>query len=146
LFDMETDPGQDHDISAQQKDETARLTKARADWKAELLPGLENDTRPFTVGYREFPITMLPARDGIPHGHIQRSAFAPNCSYFKNWTSTNDSITWDIEVATTGKYDVTIYYTCGKSDLGSTIELSFKTVASQQSKNPSIQKSISKAN
>ena len=163
LFDMETDPGQDHDISPQQKDETDRLSKARAEWKAELLPGLENDTRPFTVGYREFPITMLPARDGVPHGQIRRSASAPNCSYFKNWTSTNDSITWDIQVATPGTYDAVIYYTCPKTDIGSTIELSFNNDPSSsprearagrgprrgdsnQSKNPTIHQSIRKAN
>jgi arylsulfatase A-like enzyme len=124
LFDMETDPGQDHDISATQKDASARLSTARAKWKADLLPGLEDDTRPFTVGYRQFPITQLPARDGVPHGNVKRSASAPNCSYFKNWISTNDSITWDVEVATAGKYEAAVYYSCPVADTGSAIELS----------------------
>ena len=124
LFDMQADPGQDHDISAVDKETHARLSTARAKWKADLLPGLEDDTRPFTAGYRQFPITQLPARDGVPHGGIKRSAGAPNCSYFKNWVSTNDSITWDVEVATAGKYEAVIYYTCPAADTGSTIELS----------------------
>lgn len=34
-------------------------------------------------------------------------------------------MTWDIEVANSGKYAVTIYYTCPESDIGSKIELSF---------------------
>ena len=50
---------------------------------------------------------------------------AANSSYFVNWTSTNDRITWDIAVHTAGNYDVTIYYTCPDEDAGSTIELSF---------------------
>ncbi len=70
-------------------------------------------------------MTPLPARDGVPHGNVQRSASAPNCSFFKNWTSPDDSITWDIEVATAGKYEAVIYYTCPAADIGSTIELSF---------------------
>ena len=66
-----------------------------------------------------------PARDGVPHGNVKRSANAPNCSFFKSWISTNDSITWDVEVATAGKYEAVIYYTCPAADTGSTIELSF---------------------
>jgi arylsulfatase A-like enzyme len=124
LFDMEADPSQDHDISATEKEASARLSTARAKWKAELLPGLKKDNRPFTVGYRQFPLTQLPARDGVPHGNVKRSASAPNCSYFKNWTSTNDSITWNVEVATAGRYEAVIYYTCPAADTGSTIELS----------------------
>ena len=34
-------------------------------------------------------------------------------------------MTWDIEVATTGKYEAVVLYTCPAADLGSTIELSF---------------------
>ena len=96
LFDLEADPGQDHDLSATEAAASARLSKACAKWKADLLPGLADDNRPFTVGYRQFPITQLPARDGVPHGSGERSANAPNCSFFKNWFSTNDSITWDV--------------------------------------------------
>jgi arylsulfatase A-like enzyme len=125
LFDMEADPGQDHDLAASTPDESSRLSKALAQWKADLLPGLNHDTRPFTVGYRQFPTAPLPARDGVPHGGIQRSASAPNSSYFKNWTSTADSITWDIEVATAGKYEAVLYYTCPAADTGSAVELSF---------------------
>ena len=125
LFDMEADPCQDHDISAAEKEVSARLSKARAGWKAELLPGLENDNRPFTVGYPQFPITHLPARDGVPHGNVERSSEAPNCSFFKNWVSTEDSITWDVEVATTGEYEALIYYTCPAAEIGSTVELNF---------------------
>ena len=90
-----------------------------------MLPGLKNDDRPFTVGYREFPLTQLPARDGVPHGGVQRSANAPNCSFFKNWTSPEDRITWDVAVATAGRYEASILYTCPAADVGSTVELSF---------------------
>jgi len=122
---MAADPGQTRDVSKQHPEVAERLSKAVARWKAELLPGLRDDDRPFPVGYREFPITHLPARDGVPHGNVQRSARAPNCSFFTNWTSTDDRITWDIEAATTGRYRAVIYYTCPAEDVGSTIELDF---------------------
>ncbi len=97
----------------------------RFQWKKELLPGLSQDDRPFPVGHAEFSITHLPARDGVPHGNVERSARAPNCSFFTNWTSTEDRITWDIEVASDGEYEAVVYYTCPKTNVGSKIELTF---------------------
>jgi len=124
LFDMQADPGQDRDVAKEQPEVAARLSKALARWKEEMLPGLKNDDRPFPVGYPEFPVTQLPARDGVPHGNVKRSASAPNCSYFTNWTAAADSITWDVQVAAAGRYEAVIYYTCPKADVGSTVELS----------------------
>ena len=125
LFDMQTDPGQTRDIASEQKTEAARLRGALARWRAELLPNLGKEERPFTVGYPDFPVTHLPARDGVAHGHIQRSAKAPNCSYFKNWTSADDKITWNIAVETTGRYEAIIHYACPATDVGATVELGF---------------------
>jgi arylsulfatase A-like enzyme len=125
LYDMHEDSGQRRDVSGRHKDVADRMSQAVARWKRELLPGLTDDDRPFPVGYREFPTTQLPARDGVPHGNVKRSARAPNCSFFKNWTSTEDRITWDIEVAANADYETVIYYTCAEVDIGSTIELNF---------------------
>jgi hypothetical protein len=91
---------------------------------AEVTPVLDAaKSRPYPVGH--VPFTYLPARDGEPHGNVQRSGRAPNCSYFTNWTSTEDSITWDVEPAQAGLYDVSVYYTCAPEDVGTEIEVSF---------------------
>lgn len=124
LFDMIADPGQTKNIATEKSDIAAQMTKTVADWRAEVLPTSKDD-RPYPVGYAEFPRTPLPARDGVPHGGIKRSAGAPNCSYFVNWTSLDDRMTWDIAVNTTADYDVEILYTCPVADAGSTIELEF---------------------
>lgn len=124
LFDMTTDPGQRRDISRKKPEVAARLSQAVRKWKKQVLPKSRKDNRPFPVGYPEFPTTLLPARDGVARGKIRRSAKAPNCSFFTNWTSPNDRITWDVEVATAGTYEAVIYYTCAAENIGSTIELS----------------------
>ena len=124
LFDMLKDPGQAKNVAQEQSDIAARMTKAVAEWRAAVLPKGPDD-RPYPVGYADFPRTPLPARDGIPHGGVKRSAGAPNCSYFVNWTSLNDKMTWDIEVNKAGTFDVEILYTCPVADAGSTIELEF---------------------
>lgn len=140
LYDMIGDPGQTRDIAGEEPDVAAKLTKTAVALRMELLgEDAESaaltgnarkarpivDDRPFPVGYAEFPRTPLPARDGEPHGGVERSSRAPNCSYFVNWTSPEGYITWDIDVATADEYNVEILYTCPEADAGSTIELEF---------------------
>ncbi len=124
LYDLKTDPGQTRDISTERPEIAAELRRAVAAWKAEVLPP-EEDDRPFPIGGSEFPVTFLPARDGRGFGNVKRSAGAPNCSFFTNWTSTEDRITWEVEVDEAGVYQVEIYYTCPDKDVGSTVELRF---------------------
>jgi arylsulfatase A-like enzyme len=131
LFDMTADQGQTRDLAAELPAEAARLTAAVDAWRRDVglpPPGAGSDARvdprPIGIGYPEFPITMLPARDGEPAGGVQRSARAPNCSYFVNWTDTAGTMTWEVEVQTAGDYDVVIDYTCPPADVGSLVELS----------------------
>lgn len=126
LFDMGADPSQTRNLARQRPAVADRLSQAVAAWKEELLPE-SPDQRPFPVGYPEFPMTPLPARDGVASGGIERSGSAPNCSYFTHWRTTDGRITWDVEVATAGEYEATVYYTCPAADVGSTIELSCGT-------------------
>ena len=136
LYDIITDPGQTTPINDQEPALAAKLSKALKTWCHDMfgasagLPeaqgGRAMDPRPIPVGYREFPITMLPARDGQPRGGIQRSSQAPNCSYFVNWKGKSDSMVWLLDVHTAGSYNVTIDYTCKVPDAGSTIELAFR--------------------
>jgi arylsulfatase A-like enzyme len=124
LYDLTTDPGQEHDITRDHPDVARRLSDAVAAYRKDVLAGTaKKDDRPFPVGYREFPMSPLPARDGVPHGGVQRSARAPNCSYFTHWTSTGDSMTWNVEVATAGKYEAIIYHTCPAAAVGAKVEL-----------------------
>ena len=129
LFDMVADPGQRKDISKEQGEVTQRLRAEAAKWRTELSPKAGKDDRPFTVGYSAS--TPLPARDGVPHGGVQRSDTAPNCSFFTNWTSPDDRITWDVEVGKAGRYEAIVYYSCAAGDVGSTIELSLGSVKLQ---------------
>ena len=142
LFDMIADPGQTTPIQKQQPELAKELVAEVAAWRKELGiaipaggkgkgkgangPGNAVDPRPLSIGYREFPITMLPARDGEPRGEMQRSGKAPNSSYFVNWKKPTDVAVWNIEVVNAGTYVVTLDYTCPQADVGSKLELSFE--------------------
>lgn len=124
LFDIPNDPGQRVDVSKKHPQLVERLTQQVTAWKADVLTGLKDDKRPFLIGHENYRWTQMPARDGVEHGGIKRSNRFPNCSFFTNWTSLEDRITWNTEVAASGTYDVEIHYACPKADVGSTIELS----------------------
>jgi arylsulfatase A-like enzyme len=123
LFEIDADPGQHKDVSKQHPRIARRLKEQAARYRNQTQKQFAaNADRPFTVGYGRS--TTLTARDGVPHGTIQRSSKAPNNSFFTNWTKADDFITWEIDVGTTGDYEAIVFYTCAAGDEGSRLRLS----------------------
>lgn len=128
LYDMENDQGQYTDVSDKFPEIHKNLFVAKEKWVNNVASELDKKTvRPFPIGHPSVFQTQLPARDAIGHGKIKRSNIWPNSSYLVNWTSINDKITFDAEVLTEGDYEVDLFYTCPQKDIGSTVELSFKS-------------------
>jgi hypothetical protein len=130
LHDMVADPGQTRRADDHSPEVARQLREAVEAWRADVFGGRPAtaagsvvDPRPIPVGYREFPVTMLPARDGDPRGGVRRSASAPNSSYFVDWRTLDGRMVWEVDVQTAGDYEVVIDYTCPAEDAGATIEL-----------------------
>jgi len=123
LFDMVSDPGQKQDIREEKPEIQAELLAAEEEWRKAMLLERGIDERSFPVGFAAN--TLLPARDGVPQGSIERSSRHPNCSFFTNWTQTTDSMDWKVEIGRPGRYEVALYYTCPADSTGSRIELLF---------------------
>ncbi len=125
LFDILADRGQTTDVSEQHPEVTRQLLRQAKQHAEQMKTHFDAYAdRPFTIGFADS--TTLPARDGIEHGTIKRSAKAPNNSFFTNWTSVNDSITWDIEVVNRGTYEAIVYYTCAAGDDGARLQLAME--------------------
>ncbi|MBT8305540.1 MAG: arylsulfatase, partial [Maribacter sp.] len=123
LYDMDTDLGQKQDLSAALPELLDSLVTLKNDWQLEISKNSDDDTiRPITLGHPDFEYTQIPARDGIAHGNIKRSNRWPNNSFFTNWNSVKDSITWDVEVLADGDFEVELYYTCPKESVGTILE------------------------
>ena len=125
LFDMVNDPGQRVDVSNKFPTVARELKSSVEDFRNEILPELGKDERAFVIGHPGVTWTQVPARDGTAHGGIKRSNKFPNCSYFTNWTKTEDYLSWDVEVGKAGTYEVELWYACPEKDVGSVLELSF---------------------
>ena len=124
LYDMTNDPGQLADISALHPKIRNQLLEEVSNWKETVLPELGKDERSFVIGHPNYRWTQVPARDGVSHGAIKRSGRFPNCSYYENWKTTEDKITWNCEVGATGTYEVSIHYALKKGDEGTVVQLS----------------------
>ena len=124
LYDMTNDPGQLADISALRPKIRNQLLEEVSNWKETVLPELGKDERSFVIGHPNYRWTQVPARDGVSHGAIKRSGRFPNCSYYENWKTTEDKITWNCEVGASGTYEVSIHYALKKGDEGTVVQLS----------------------
>lgn len=125
LFHMPTDPGQYENVAKKFPKEQKRLHAELKQWQAAMIEELGTDTRPFVIAHPGHQYTQVPARDGNAHGGIERSNKFPNDSFFGNWTSLDDKITWNAEVAESGTFEVSLFYSCDEKNTGSKIELSF---------------------
>ncbi|RTE53612.1 N-acetylgalactosamine 6-sulfate sulfatase [Arenibacter aquaticus] len=126
LYDMTKDIGQTKDLSSQFPQLADSLKQLKRDWLQEVMPKSKGaEDRPFTLGHPDYVYTQIPARDGVAHGNIVRSNKHPNCTFFTNWISTSDYISWDVEVLADGEFEVELYYTAKEQNLGAEIELRF---------------------
>jgi|TARA_B110000914_G_scaffold77087_1_gene67765 arylsulfatase A-like enzyme len=127
LFDITADPGQRKDLASEMPEVMSQLNGEMLKWRSTLPNKGERMTiRPFLVGFPGGIDNQLPSRDGKSEGGIKRSSVHPNCSFFLNWTKPEDRIFWEVEVATTGDYEIELHYTCPAADVGSEIELSYE--------------------
>ena len=129
LYDLREDPGETNDLAVKRPEVAKKLQNALQDWlentrSSNLLPP---ESRSITLGHADEIVTQLPARDAVPHGEVQRSNRFPNATSMRNWTrSTEDRISWEVEVLEAGKFEVEMYFACKDSGVGSEIDLVFQ--------------------
>ena len=124
LYDITKDRGQKHDISSSFPKLVDSLVQSKELWLAKTKPLTRTtDDRPFTLGHPDYEYTQIPARDGIPYGNVKHSSIHPNNTFFTNWISVKDSVTWDIEVLEAGEFEVNLYYTMKPENAAITVQL-----------------------
>ncbi len=120
LYDVQDDPRESTDVAKANPDVRRQLEQELQAFQSTLDKSATN--LPFTVGHPDAMYTQLPARDAIPVGGVTRNNRHPNCTYMTTWTSTDDRITWDVDVLAAGKFEIEMYY--ASAGIGSIVELS----------------------
>ena len=123
LFDLENDPQQRQSVTKAHPQVTSDLRQRVAEWRADMAATGAIQDPAITLGHPDARYTPLPARDAKLHGTLERSNKYPNDSYVRHWTSTEDRLTWQVDVPADGRFTVSLYYTCSPENVGSTIQL-----------------------
>ncbi|MCF2501939.1 sulfatase-like hydrolase/transferase [Dyadobacter sp. CY107] len=125
LFDLSKDSTQQNDLAAKEPELAKTLSVALEKWHQEMMVNIDTN-RWLPVGYRQFPKAVLPSQDAVLHrskgSTLSYSASAPNSSWIANWNNIESYVTWNVEVSTTGKYQVNVLYTSPEPGDAFTIE------------------------
>jgi len=123
LYDMIADPGQKEDVAAGNARVVERLSRAYQTWFADVTR-VPIERPPIPVGYRRRPAVELPAPEAYFSGAIRwynKYGFAHD--WLTGWTSTADTIWWDVDVTSAGRYEVTLMYTCPPEAVGTRLRV-----------------------
>lgn len=124
LYDLAADSTQQHNIASEHPALTDSLRTAFDNWYADVYKNIDS-SRSLPVGYSQFPKTVLPSQDAMLHrsskGTLSYSASAPNSSWIANWSDTASYASWNVDVHTTGRYQVNVRYT--SADAGDRFKL-----------------------
>ncbi len=124
LYNLVDDPGQETDLSADQPDIVQSLENEYEDWFVDVTKDLEG-RMPLPVGYPDWPEVTLPAHEATLRGGVTyhgRAGWAND--WITNWTSGEDSIVWNVDVVSSGTFEISLGYICKNKGVGSSIEVS----------------------
>ena len=123
LYDMQNDPGETRNVASEYPDTVTDLATAYERWFTDVTK--TPIVRPaIPVGYAERPAAELPAPEAYFTGDIgwyNRFGFAHD--WLTGWTDIADTIWWEVDVVTTGRYEATISYTCPPEAVGTRLQV-----------------------
>jgi arylsulfatase A len=119
LYDMLTDPGETKDMRHIFPDIAVQMRKAYDTWFEEMAPeGGRIERLPIPVGYDEAGTVELPAPYCCFHGEVGFAGRGWELDWITGWKSKDDYVYWNIDVVSTGQYEVAVHYTCPSGNTG----------------------------
>ena len=125
LFDMESDPGEQKDLSSELPDVAARLRRAYDQWYRSLESDRIFPRRAVPLGHDEEKVVYLRPPEAIDsHGLKFFGGEGYRHHWFTGWTSADCFVEYDLDVATAGEYELTLAYRTPKDDTGAVVQVS----------------------
>ena len=117
LYDMQDDPGQRMNIADLEPDITNLLANSYENWFDEVTKHLPN-SRPIPVGYEQAQIVTLPAVESQLLGDTKFFGTSGwSNDWITNWKYDSDEVLWDIDVITTGRYEISLEYSLSENSI-----------------------------
>lgn len=108
LYDMEHDPGEEHNIAGEHPDIVFQMRKRYEDWYWDVTKGLEPPVRNLVGTAHENPVTLGTQDMRGPHAHLAPWNWAQ--AHRMGTTEPNGSGHYEIEVARSGRYEITFRF------------------------------------
>ena len=144
LYDLEADPGEQQDIAAREPAIASALRQEFTEWLAEATAGRTFEPVAIPVGDSlEDPIDLLPSwarhkgqhasvtqprhRGPVPPAPLGSRPVEESTVYtfggyywdtIEGWKEPGESVTWKIDVANAGEYEISLVYGCDLDDAG----------------------------
>lgn len=127
LYDMQNDPGQQHNLAATHPEILRPLQQSYLDWFADVtIAGFE--IVPTEIGHQQRPTVTLPGHEaylspksGQGISYLGRNGWAND--WVTNWTDTSAYPWWPLNVVEAGTYEITLLYVCPKTETGSRLRV-----------------------
>jgi len=124
LFDLNNDPGEEHDLAAAHGDVVRELRGQFERFFKEVTAGQIYRRVPIEVGRKDENPVELDLTWGEPVGKKVRPTYRHyNRDTIEDWSEVGDSVRWHIEVMEAGRYEVTLEYGCAPQDAGSRYQI-----------------------
>ncbi len=123
LFDMKADPGERFDITHLYPALADSLRQAYYRWFDDVTANLPSERR-IPVGYEEAPNITMPAPQAFFEGEIGYNGAGWANDWLDNWTSTDASAWWYLDVINPGLYTVLAEYTVAEENRGTRVRFS----------------------
>ena len=120
---MDADPGQKMDIAEQHPGLTKHLASAYEAWYRDVT-SRGTDAPPLPIGHPETEVVALQAEDSKLHGGLKfrrKQGWAHDSVL--NWGSSDDRVTWNIDVLQSGRYEIALLIGCGAADVGNRVRI-----------------------
>jgi len=124
LFDLAADPGESHNLAPQFPGRVREMHDEFARWYADVTAGQDFRQPPIQVGREDEQLVVLDVnyRETASRG-LKVSSRHFNRNVIDNWTQEGESVSWPLEVVTSGRYAVTLSYGCTAGDAGSKLRV-----------------------
>ena len=109
LYNIKNDPGENDDLYNQETQQAKTLHETYLKWY-NTVSGSVNLHPLVPVGYDEAPTVRIQAPEGARHGRLAYYSRIPNRSWIHHFHSTDDYLTFALDVVRTGDYAISVEY------------------------------------